>query len=97
MVVSSLVFLDPAVTLEGNQARLAPRPETLQGKRIGLLWNHRQGGERILELVEAELRERYELKSTMFRQKHYIGERTAQPIIEELAANCDVVITALGD
>ena len=94
--MASLVFLDPAIALKKG-GTLAPRPKTLDGATVGFLWNHRQGGERILELVERRLREKYELKGTLHRQKHYIAEVVSKEILEELSSECDVVVTAIGD
>ena len=94
--MENLVFLDPVIALKKG-ATLAPRPETLDGATVGFLWNHRQGGERMLELVEKRLREKYELKGTLHRQKHYIAEVASKEILKELNSECDVVVTALGD
>ena len=94
---SRLIVLDPVVGPTDVKGKLAQRPESLEGKRVGFLWNHRQGGERILEGVKAELSQKYQLAGTLDRTKHYIGEPAPKEMLEELASTCDVVVTAIGD
>lgn len=90
-------FLSPVVPPMVTKGTLAARPETLNGKTVGFLWNHRQGGERMLALIEERLKEKYQLKGTVHRTKHYIGEVVSRETLQDIAATCDVVVTAIGD
>ena len=94
---SRLVVLNPVVGPTNVNGRLAPRPESLEGKTVGFLWNHRQGGERILEGVKEQLSQKYQVAKTVDKTKHYIGEPAPKEMLEELASTCDVVVTAIGD
>ncbi len=57
-----LEVLNPVATSQGEvtQFSLAPRPKSLDGKKIGLLWNGKRGGEtalaRVGELLEGRFK-----------------------------------------
>ena len=77
--------------------RLAPRLDTFDGKRVGILWNHRVHGDRLLTRIRDRLVEEYEPLETSWRQKVYHGEPMPPELLEEIAASCDAVITGVGD
>lgn len=78
-------------------APLAPRFTTFDGKRIGILWNHRVHGDRLLARVRERLIEEYEPAETSWWQKIYHGEPMSPELLEEVVTACDAVITGVGD
>jgi hypothetical protein len=92
-----VVVLDPTVEAIPDEIALAPRPAALDGLRVGLLDNGKNGVARFLDHLEALLSERYEgLSFTRARKPN--ASRPAPPeTLDRLAAECDVVISAVGD
>ncbi len=83
---------------------LAPRPETLDGRVIGLLPNWRPSAVKVLQAVGHLLQERYHVKEIVMEQpSRELPHRTGGLIdaiddkLNDLARRVDVVITATGD
>ena len=94
------VYLDE--TTEGTP--LASRPETLDGRVVGLLPNWRPSAVKLLEAVGQLLSERYHLQAVVMEQPaRELPQRTGGLIdalggtLDDLASRVDVVITATGD
>lgn len=97
--MSNLDVLNPVALSLEQKAEPAPRPDTLDGKRIGLYWNVKAGGNWALDRVEQRLSERYKDVS-FFRHHGSVGwiMRHATPEDTALmAANCDVVVGTSSD
>ena len=94
------VYLDE--TTEGTP--LAPRPNTLNERVVGLLPNWRPSAVKLLEAVGQLLSERYLLRAVVMEQPaRELPQRTGGLIdalggsLDDLASRVDVVITATGD
>jgi hypothetical protein len=94
------VYLDE--TTEGTP--LASRPETLDGRVVGLLPNWRPSAVKLLEAVGQLLSERYHVQAVVMEQPaRELPQRTGGLIdtlggtLDDLASRVDVVITATGD
>lgn len=87
----------PTLESYGEGERLAARLPTLDGKIIGILWNNRSHGDRLLAEIEETLRAQYEVKAVVRRQKDYFGEPMSPALLHELVSSCDAVITGVGD
>ena len=89
--------LDPTVASIPAMAVIAPRPESLNGAVIGLLANGKRNSDELLEMVQEVLADRYEFKSVVARNNGNASRPCPVDILEELAEQCEVVITASGD
>ena len=94
------VYLDE--TTKGTA--LAPRPETLDGRVVGLLPNWRPSAVKLLGAVGQLLSERYRLQELIIEQPaRELPQRTGGLIdamggtLDAMAKRVDVVITATGD
>lgn len=92
-----LRVLDPTVQPIPAEGVVADRPETLDGKVIGLLANGKLNSEEILALAQEVLADRYEFKGVVARNKRNASRPCPEEIIDELVEQCDVVITSSGD
>lgn len=92
-----LQVLDPTVQPIPSEGVVADRPETLDGKVIGLLANGKLNSEEILALTQEVLADRYEFKGVVARNKRNASRPCPEEIIDELVEQCDVVITSSGD
>ena len=77
--------------------RLAARPASLQGLRLGLLDNSKPNADRLLEGVREELEGQLEPSAVVRRRKPGAGVPGPEALLEELGAQCDAVIVAVGD
>ena len=89
--------LDPTVEPIPAHGIMAQRPTTLSGKTVGLLSNGKRNSEELLEAVYEVLSDSYEFAGAVIRNKGNASRPCPAPIIEEMADQCDVVITASGD
>ena len=94
------VYLDE--TTEGTP--MAPRPETLNGRVVGLLPNWRPSAVKLLEAIGKLLAERYHVQAVVMEQPvRELPQRTGGLIdalggtLDELTRRVDVVVTATGD
>jgi hypothetical protein len=103
----SLTMLSPLpVYLDETTAGmpLAPRPDTLDGRVVGLLPNWRPSAAKLLEAVGQLLSERYRLQAVVMEQPaRELPQRPGGLIdalggtLDDLATRVDVVVTATGD
>jgi hypothetical protein len=97
--VPKLDVLNPVADSLEMKVDPALRPDTLDGKRIGLYWNVKAGGNHALDRVEQLLSERYEGVS-FYRHHGSVGWIMRHATAEDTAAireNCDVVVGTSSD
>jgi hypothetical protein len=94
------VYLDET----DNPFPLAPRPQTLHGRVVGLLPNWRPSAVKLLQAVGQLLAARYSLQAVVMEQPaRELPQGTGrlieaiEPTLDDLARRVDVVITATGD
>ena len=97
MVGEKLVVLDPVVEPTPNQVSMAPRPTSIQGKKIGFIDNTKPNVKQFLDMLEKELKETYGVSEIVRRRKANASVIAASDILGELAANTDLVVAAVGD
>jgi hypothetical protein len=84
---------------DGNEedSGLAPRPASLRGLTVGLLGNTKPNAEVILAEIAGELKDRYDVGEFRAYTKDYFGTPVKPELLAQIAAECDVVVTAVGD
>lgn len=92
----ALEYLDPTDSVTTTRA-MAPRPESLEGKVVGLLDISKPKGSYFLDRVEELLRERARPRAILRRTKPTFAKPAPEDLRAELLASCDVVIEALAD
>ncbi len=90
-------LLDPTVEAIPDHTILAPRPEDLNGKVVGLLSNSKRNADKLLHDIYALLQDTHEFKDVVFLDKGDASRLAPKEIMDELLEKCDVVITATGD
>lgn len=94
---TKLVVLDPRQAPSAALVVPAKRLTTLRNKRLGLLWNNRLGGDRLLKHVAELLHQKYQFAEIYFTKKTFIGNAAPAEIIDDLASRVDAVVVGLGD
>ena len=91
---TKLVSPEGAVT--GYSFRPAARPNTLHGKRVGLLDNTKVNAAALLEAVGRRLQAEHGVAELVPRRKRERGSPANLETIRDLS-QCHAVITAIGD
>lgn len=78
----------------GAEQALAPRPASLSGRTVGLLWNGKANGDQALRAVEDWLKSSVPGVRTIF----YAGAiRCSSELLEQVNDECDVVVGCTAD
>jgi hypothetical protein len=90
------ILLEPVMEEEAEVYPLAARTRELGGKRIGFLDNGTERADEVLAVIEELLSERFEYAAVLRRRKPCCTEGAPPELIEELAEQCDLVVTGVG-
>jgi hypothetical protein len=94
----TLRVLDPTSRVPTDRFPKSSRPDALDGRVVGLLWNGKHNADRLLNGFGERLSRRYGVRHTVFLKK---PEGVAYPapewILSRLCSEVDVVLTASGD
>ena len=97
--MATLKVLNPVAEPVESHFERAARPASLEGKRVGLYWNMKSGGEAALDRVEELLRARY-ANATFARAQGSVGflmRHATAADAARIAAECDVVVGTTAD
>lgn len=96
--IERLGLLDPTNgQVQNIEHKVFPQLDTLSGKRIGLFDNSKTNVAALLKRIGDSLVHNHGAAELVVRTK-LIYSRIAPPeMIEDLAQNCDAVVTAIGD
>ena len=100
MLTTSLAALrvyDPRGALHQEVAPLAPRPRSLAGLKLGILDNSKWNANKLLRASLTELAAQHGFAATNYYVKHSFSKDAAPELIGQIAAECDIVLTAIGD
>lgn len=93
----TLTFLDPRQASSAMAVTPAARLTSLAGRRLGLLWNNRLGGEELLRRIGALLHAKHRLGEIYFTKKTFIGNPAPPEVVADLVARVDAVVVGVGD
>jgi hypothetical protein len=89
--------LDPTVETPTQAVTFVPRPESLAGKRIGLVENTKFNSDRLLQKIGDILVAEYGATEARMWRKHNSSVPAHEEIVQELRASCDVMVAGIGD
>ena len=92
--IGGITVYVPTGEADTAAGRLAPRLQTLRGARIGILDNHKEFADLVLEGVAEALTRDYGVELIRFWRKSYLG--IPSPFAKEMAAQCDAVVNGVG-
>jgi hypothetical protein len=75
----------------------APRPDSLAGRRIGLIENTKHNSDRLLQRIGDLLKSEYGAAETRMWRKRNSSVPAHEEIIAELKQSCDVMVAGIGD
>ncbi|HJP14447.1 MAG: hypothetical protein QF701_00300 [Nitrospinota bacterium] len=88
---------DPRGAVEAEARPIAARAGSLEGLRVGVLDNTKWNGRRFLEKTLSLLAAEEEMGEVTFYKKESFSKNAAPELIGRIAAESDVVVTAIGD
>ena len=94
--IAELSLIDPTDRQEEPERRPATPLETLDGLTGGFLDNRKGNADVILDAIRQRLLDGYGVSDSLVRSKWVFSAPAAPEIIDELA-QCDFVVTAVGD
>ena len=92
-----LVAFDPRGTVEAPPLKLAARPARLDGLRLGVLDNTKWNARRLLGKTVARLGDSVSFAAVNHYQKESFSKDADPALIAQIAADNDIVLTAIGD
>jgi hypothetical protein len=93
----TVTLVDPAAELETINERLAPRLQSLQGKRIALIDNTKHNADRFLEAVRSLLEQRYGVGGFDYFRKFSASVPTPPEVLGRLTSSCDALVHGVAD
>lgn len=91
-------LLDPTgATERDSDSTLSPRPVTLKGLTVGLLDNTKPNSMLLLDEIAADLTRDHGIGEVRRYVKEYFGTPVGDELLGRIAAEVDIVITAVGD
>jgi hypothetical protein len=90
-------YYDPRGVVEADAMAAATRVPALNGLRVAILDNTKWNAGKLLRNIQNKLGVQSGLAAINYYRKHSFSMNAAPELLEEIAANNDVVITAIGD
>ena len=84
----------PKPTRNGGRPRVWRQ---IQGKVGGFLGNHKANASLLLQGVKEQLNKDFELRDGIAVDKYVYSRPAADDIIDDLASQCDFVVTCIAD
>jgi hypothetical protein len=94
---NSLLVFDPRGVVESANIPIAARVKKLDGLRLAILDNSKWNANKILRTSTAALEKNFKFAKVNYYVKHSFSKDAAPELIAEIAANNDIVLTAIGD
>ena len=95
--VGEQIVFDPRGMVEAATKPLAPRVSALAGLRVGVLDNTKWNANRLLRKTVARLSDEVPLAAVNYYRKESFSKDADPALIETIAADNDIVLTAIGD
>jgi hypothetical protein len=91
------IVFDPRGIVEAEPVSPAPRVLELAGLRLGVLDNTKWNANRLLRKTVARLGEETRFAAVNYYRKESFSKDADPALIEQIAAENDIVLTAIGD
>jgi hypothetical protein len=88
---------DPRGNVDSKVTPIAPRPKALRGLRLGILDNSKWNANKLLRGAAAAVSASIEFAAVNYYVKHSFSKDAFPELIERIAAENDIVLTAIGD
>jgi len=90
-------ILDPTVEPRRQPLTYVPRPDSLKGKRVGLVENTKFNSDKLLQKIGEILKTEYGAAETRMWRKHNSSVPAHDEIIDEAKRGVDAIVAGIGD
>ena len=97
MASQTITVLEPTNKSVRKELTMAVRPDNLEGKVIGVIWNRKAGGDVLLNRFVELLDKRFHFAQILRNTKIAASYGVVEDILNEFSTKCDFTITAIGD
>jgi hypothetical protein len=94
---SGEIVFDPRGVVETEPLALSRRPAALDGLTLGVLDNTKWNANRLLRHTVAKLQQEISFAAVNYYRKESFSKEADAALIATIAADNDVVLTAIGD
>jgi hypothetical protein len=94
---SGLPVYDPRGVVEAEAVPIAARVSSLDGLRLGVLDNTKWNGNRLLRGVTERLSDSHDFAAVKQYAKESFSKNALPELVDQIAAENDIVLTAIGD
>src|SRR5258708_37917381 len=91
------IVFDPRGVVEAEPMKLAARVAALDGLGLGILDNTKWNANRLLRKTSATLQEQLSFGTENYYRKESFSKDADPALIKTIAADNDVILTAIGD
>ena len=95
--MDEVTVFDPRGWVDAERVELAPRVAALNGLRLGILDNTKWNANRLLRKTAALLEEQHGIGAISYYKKESFSKVADPVLIAAIAADNDIVLTAIGD
>lgn len=96
-MTNAIPVYDPRGVVEAAPVATAPRVKKLSGLRLGLLDNTKWNANKLLRGLRERLTEKHGFGAVNYYRKESFSLNASPALLAAIAADNDVVITAIGD
>ena len=91
------IVFDPRGVVETEPLALSERPAKLDGLRLGVLDNTKWNANRLLRKTVARLQQEFSFAAVNYYRKESFSQDADPVLIESMAVDNDIALTAIGD
>ena len=93
----SVPVYDPRGVVEAARLAISPRVKKLEGLRVGLLDNTKWNANKLLRGLRDRLAARHAFGATKYYRKESFAAAADPALLDRIAAENEIVLTAIGD
>src|SRR5205823_10127463 len=91
------IVFDPRGRVDAERILSAPRVATLDGLRLGILDNTKWNANKLLRKTVDQLGEQHHFAAVTYYKKESFSKNADPALLAQIAAENDIVLTAIGD
>jgi hypothetical protein len=97
MAENHQTVFDPRGRVDTERVVSAPRVASLDGMRLGILDNTKWNANKLLRKTAARLGERHPFAAVNYYRKESFSKAADPTLLAAIAADNDIILTAIGD
>ncbi len=91
MAGPTITVLEPTNRSARKELPMAVRPDTLEGKVVGIIWNRKASGDVLLDRFLELLDERFHFARVLRNTKAAASYGVTEDVLNEFSAKCDLL------